>query len=84
MIPGTDSTGNEKQNPSTQKQMKILMRILENELTGLQRQTFLAYHFEGKTIPQIAEERGVNKSTICRTLKRAEMEVARYTKYSQM
>ena len=84
MIPGMDSTGNGKLNPESQKQIKILLRILEDELTGLQRQAFWAYHFEKKTITRIAEERGVNKSTICRTLKRAEKKVMRCTKYLRM
>ena len=41
-------------------------------LTPLQRETFLAYYFQDKSILEIAEERGVNKSTVWRTLLRAE------------
>ena len=33
------------------------------------------------TITQIAQERGVNKSTVCRTLHRAEQKLRKYLKY---
>ena len=35
----------------------------------------------GQTLTQIAADRGVNKSTVCRTLKRAEDKLRRYLKY---
>ena len=50
-------------------------------LTPLQRQTLTAYYFQEQTIPQIAAERGVNKSTVCRTLHRAENKLRRYLRY---
>ena len=77
----TDYAENAFQERSSEKKMIILKRILNCELTELQRQTFLAYHFQMKSIPQIAEERGVNKSTVCRTLRLAEKKVLRFTKY---
>ena len=46
--------------------------VIREELTELQRDILIAYYFENRTLVQIAEERNVNKSTICRTLKRAE------------
>ena len=54
---------------------------MENELTELQRQTILAYYFQQQTITEIARDRGVNKSTVCRTLHRAEDKVKRFLKY---
>ena len=53
-------------------QLKRVRRVIEKELTELQRQTVLAYYFQQKNIPEIARERGVHKSTVCRTLHRAE------------
>lgn len=47
----------------------------------MQRQTLTAYYFHQQTIPQIAESRGVNKSTVSRTLRRAEEKLRRYLKY---
>ena len=53
-------------------QMRRLQQVIREELTELQRDILIAYYFENRTLVQIAEERNVNKSTICRTLKRAE------------
>ena len=56
-------------------------RVIEGELTELQRETILAYYFQQKNICLIAKERGVNKSTVCRTLHRAEARIRRCLKY---
>lgn len=62
-------------------QLKRVQRVIQEELTELQRYTLIAYYFQEQTLAQIAEERGVNKSTVCRTLKRAEDKLRRYLKY---
>lgn len=62
-------------------QLKRVQRVIKEELTELQRQTLTAYYFHQQTIPQIARERGVNKSTVCRTLRRAEERLRRYLRY---
>ena len=62
-------------------QLKRVQRVIREELTPLQRHTLLAYYFENQTMAQIARDRGVNKSTICRTLHRAEENLRRYLKY---
>lgn len=62
-------------------QLKRVQRVIREELTQLQREAMLAYYFQEKTISQIARERGVNKSTVCRTLHRAENKLRRYLKY---
>ena len=62
-------------------QLKRIQRVIREELTPLQRQTLTAYYFQEQTIPQIAAERGVNKSTVCRTLHRAENKQRRYLRY---
>ncbi len=64
-----------------QVQLKRVRSVIEQELTPLQRETLVAYYFQEQTIPQIAAERGVNKSTVSRTLKRAETKLRRYLKY---
>ena len=64
-----------------QIQLKRVQRVIQEELTELQRYTLIAYYFQEQTLAQIAEERGVNKSTVCRTLKRAEDKLRRYLKY---
>ena len=62
-------------------QLKRIQRVIREELTELQRYTILAYYFENKTLLQIAEERNVNKSTVCRTLQRAEQKLRRFLQY---
>lgn len=62
-------------------QMRRLKRVIEAELTEIQRVTLEAYYFQNKTMDQIAKERGVCRSTICRTLQRAEKRVQRCLKY---
>ena len=62
-------------------QMKRVQRVIREELTELQRQTLLAYYFREMTVTQIAIERGVNKSTVSRTLQRAEKKLKRYLRY---
>lgn len=64
-----------------EQQIRRMKLVIREELTELQRYTILAYYFENKTLVQIAEERGVNKSTVCRTLKRAEEKLRRFLKY---
>ncbi len=62
-------------------QLQRLNRVIREELTELQRETILAYYFREQSIVEIAKERGVNKSTVCRTLHRAEEKLKRYLKY---
>lgn len=62
-------------------QLKRLRRVIEVELTQNQREVLVAYYFQQKNIPQIAQDRGVNKSTVSRTLRRAEERVRRCLRY---
>lgn len=64
-----------------QVQLQRVQRVIREELTALQRETLLDYYFRRMTIPQIAAKRGVNKSTVSRTLRRAEDRLRRYLKY---
>ena len=62
-------------------QLKRVKMVIEGELSDLQRQTLLAYYIHKQTIPQIAAARGVHKSTVSRTLRRAEANLRKYLKY---
>lgn len=55
--------------------------VVQNELTDRQRYVVTAYYWERKTLKTIAEELGVNKSTVWRTLQRGKTRVAKYLKY---
>ena len=62
-------------------QLKRVQRVIREELTPLQREALLAYYFQEQKIAQIAKDRGVNKSTVSRTLRRAEEKLRRYLRY---
>ena len=69
--------------PRMPREMMVrrVQRVINEELTDLQREALVAYYFQEKTMAQIAQERGVNKSSVCRTLHRAEQKLRRYLKY---
>lgn len=60
------------------EKLRLVRDIMEQELTALQRQTMEDYYLNGMTLEQIAKERYVNKSTVQRTLKRAEETIRRF------
>ena len=64
-----------------EQQLKRVQRVIKEELTPLQREILTAYYFQEMTITQIAEDRGVNKSSVCKVLKRAEDRLRRFLKY---
>lgn len=64
-----------------QVQLRRLQHVIENELTVLQRQVLEEVYYGGKSQKQIAQERGVSRSTVCRTLHRAETRLRRFLRY---
>ena len=62
-------------------QLQRVQRVIREELTVNQREILLAYYIQNLTIPQIARDRGLNKSTVSRTLHRAEGKLRRYLRY---
>ena len=68
-------------NQKRQVQMQRIREVIWNELTDLQRDAIIAYYFHRNTISEIAALRGVNKSTVSRTLRRAEEKLRRYLRY---
>ena len=61
-----------------QVQLQRVQRVIREELTQLQRETLTDYYFHRMTIPEITARRGVHKSTVSRTLHRAENRLRRY------
>lgn len=62
-------------------QLERMQQVIREQLTDLQRYTLSAYYFRQQTLDQIARTRNVNKSTVCRTLRRAEEKLRRYLRY---
>ena len=60
-----------------QEQLARMHRVIENELTEKQRRAVLGYYVDKKTMPELAREFGVCKSTVCRTIQRAERRLRR-------
>ncbi len=65
----------------TEVQVKRLRKLIQTELTDLQREAIVGVYFQGRTLTDIARSRGVNKSTVCRTLKRAEDKLRRFLQF---
>ena len=61
--------------------MQRMRIVIREELTEFQRETMIAYYFENRSLKEIAEQRGINKSTVSRTLKRAENRIRRFLQY---
>ena len=66
---------------SKRLQLERIRQVIRQELTPIQRQTLFAYYFQEMSTVQIAKERGVHRSTVSRTLKRAENRLKRYLQY---
>lgn len=61
--------------------LERVQNVIDNELTDKQRRVLQDYYLARKNIPTLAREYGVNKSTVCRTLQRAERQLRRFLKY---
>ena len=64
-----------------EKALARLREIISHELTERQRQFIKLYYFDRKTIPQIAKEQNVNRSTVSRVLKGARIRIGRNMRY---
>ncbi len=64
-----------------EQQRRRVQRVIDLALPPRQRQVLVAYHFQKQTITQIAQELGLHKSTVCRTLHRAERRLREHLKY---
>ena len=62
-------------------QMRRMRAVMENELTPLQRDLLQAVYFENVSQAEIAARRGVSRSTVSRTLRRAEQRLRRFLRY---
>jgi len=62
-------------------QLQRLRRVIEQELTPRQRQMLEAYYFENLRPAAIARRHGIHRSTVMRTIQRAENRLRRYLTY---
>ena len=59
-----------------------LRKVRELELTDKQAEMIHLYYDLGMSIPQIAREKGLHKSSVSRTLARGRERIKRYLQYS--
>lgn len=72
----------ENTNENEMSRLKLaLWRALHEDITEKQREYLLLYYGEGLNTAQIAEQMGVNKSTVARTIHRGEENLRRCLRY---
>ena len=62
-------------------QIRRMLRVMEQELTPIQRETLTLYYFQELSPAEIARIRGVYRSTVVRTIARAEKRMRRCLNY---
>ena len=62
-------------------QIQRILRVMEEELTEKQRAYLSAYYFDELRPSQIARKYGINRSTVIRTIRRAEDQLRRHLIY---
>ena len=77
LIGDTESNNSEKH----RIMLKILRKVIAEELTQRQREMITLYYFNKANIPQIAEMLGVNRSTVSRTISRGRRNIMEKMKY---
>lgn len=58
-----------------------LIFALQQDVTPRQREYLAMYYLEGRRIEEIAQLKGVNKSTVSRTMKRGRQRLSRCLRY---
>lgn len=64
-----------------EEQLKRVRSVMRRELTDRQREILEAVYFDGRTQAELAAERGLSRSTVCRTLHRAVERLQRFLRY---
>lgn len=82
-MPSSERSINDNRNRLSMVKRAVL-QVVRDQLTPRQRQIVLLYFFEGKNMPQIARELGVNKSTVSRTMQRALHNLRERLKYYRL
>jgi IS30 family transposase len=62
---------------------KALTEMMQNELTRTQAEYLTDYYSAGMTVKMIAQKRGVNQSTVSRTIRRGKKNLDKYVEYMQ-
>lgn len=60
---------------------KIMLEVIKTDLTSRQKQLVMLYYYENMTMVEIAEQLGIDHSTVSRTLARARKNIMDKLKY---
>lgn len=63
------------------RKLNLVYAAMKNELTPLEFKTLTQYYVDGRKMKDIAEERGVNPSTVTRQIRRAKQKIQHITNY---
>ena len=66
---------------SKEEAKKRISRVVAEEFSEVERYVLIASYLQEMNITDIALERGVHKSSVCRALHRAEQKLKRFLKY---
>lgn len=66
---------------SAEKMRRILLKIINNELTARQKEIIMLYYYKGTTEKDAAEALGVSQQTVSKTLSRARLRIYRVLRY---
>ena len=66
---------------SKEEAKKRISRVVAEEMSPIEREVLVAYYLQDMNVTDIALERGVHKSSVCRALRRAEQKLKRFLKY---
>ena len=64
-----------------QTQLRRVKRVIARELSSSQKQVVEGIYYENLTQAELARRLGVNRSTVCRTLRRAQSRIRRCLAY---
>ncbi len=77
-----ERSGSSDNSQQLQRLRRNLKLARQQVLTPRQRQMLELYYDQGLTMPQIAEELGVNRSTVSRTIRRARERLYQCLRYT--
>lgn len=83
-ISSFNSYKNERSGDNSQRLKKIkqmMLQVIENELTGLQKVCLKQYYLENKNMKAISETLNISEATVSRHIKRGKVRIKRILKY---
>ena len=74
--------GKDEDSDSPRKRLrKILLNVINNELTARQKQIIMLYYFKEQNTTEIAQQLGVSPQSVSTTMARARMRMYRVLQY---